>query len=198
MTKEGVEVDPVEQVRKLDASLPTPTADVSALEERRGLIEAVEAVVGSAPESEEQEGPLDYLVDPVDRGVQSYERALRLERAAREWLGQEGYDVGPPAADRGVDFIARRDGGVYAFEIKSSRGGAGGPTPEALRSYFLQARVWVDAHFDQEESFYRVLITDIVPPPSLLDRYRKEGIGLVRIDPDHNEAVWALQPRNVR
>jgi hypothetical protein len=37
-----------------------------------------------------------------------------------------------------------------------------------------------------------------VPLPNLLNRYRKEGIGLVLIDPDHDEAEWALQPRNVR
>lgn len=197
LTKEGVEVDPLEQLRELDASLPPPSGEVSALEERRGVLEAVEAVVAPSPSSEQPDQSLDYL-NPVDRGVRSYERAMRLEQAARDWLLGEGFEIEALAADWGVDFIARCDGAVYVFEVKSSRGGLGSPTPEALRSYYLQARIWTDANIGQDEPFYRVLITDVVPPPNLRDRYRKEGIGIVRIDLDHGQADWALKPRNVR
>lgn len=198
VTKDGFEVDPLEQVRELDQRLAPPADGVSALEERRSLIDAIEATVATPSPTPGPDDSLEYLLDPVDRGVQSYERALRLERAAQNWLTQEGYALELSTADRGTDFIARRDGEVYAVEVKSSRLRTGGPTPQALRAYYLQARVWVDANLGQDKPFYRVLITDVVPPPNLLDRYRKEGIGLVRIDPDHDEAGWVLQPRDVR
>jgi hypothetical protein len=199
--REGVEVDPLlEDVRKLGESLPPLAEDVSALEERRGVIEAVEAVVATPPVLEVSDDSLDYLLAPVDRGVQSYERAMRLERAAGEWLARAGFSAEPPAADRGVDFVARHDedGGVYAFEVKSSRNGGGAPTPEALHSFFRQARVWADENLGQGEGFYRVLITDVVPPPNLRHRYRREGIGIVRISPDDGDADWVLRPKNVR
>lgn len=200
--RDGVEVESLlEGVRKLEESLPSPAEDVSPLEERRNVLEAVEAVLVPPPALEEPDDSLDYLLDPVDRGVQSYGRALRLEQVAREWLAREGYRLEPPAADRGVDFVASSDdhaGGVYAFEVKSSRRGGGGPTPEALHSYFRQARVWVDENLGQAEPFYRVLVTDVVPPPNLLDRYRTEGIGIVRINPDDGNADWALRPKDVR
>lgn len=61
-----------------------------------------------------------------------------------------------------------------------------------------EARVWTDPKLGRDKCFYRVLNMDVIPPPNLLDRYRKEGIGLVRINPDHDEPRWVLQPCNVR
>jgi hypothetical protein len=201
--KDGVEVEPLLQgLEALGSRLPA-TTDEAALEERgRVLDAAAEVVVASADPIayfEEPDRSLDYLADPVDRGVENYERALRLDQAAQDWLHREGFSVQVLAADRGVDYIGRRDGeGVYAFEVKSSRQGRGGPTPESLHSYFRQARVWVDDNLGQAEPFYRVLITDVVPPPNLRDRYRETGIGIVRIKPEDGSADWALRPRNSR
>jgi hypothetical protein len=45
LTKEGVEIDPLERIRGLEVNLPPPAADASALEERRNVIEAVEAAI---------------------------------------------------------------------------------------------------------------------------------------------------------
>jgi hypothetical protein len=201
--KDGVEVDPLLQgLEALDSRLPA-TTDEAALKERgRVLDAAAEVVVASADPIayfEEPDRSLDHLLDPVDRGVQRYERALQLDQAAHDWLNQAGFVIQSPAADRGVDYICIRPGeGVYAFEVKSSREGRGGPTPEALHSYFRQARVWVDENIGQVEPFYRVLITDVVPPPTLRDRYRDTGIGIVRIEPENGSADWVLSPRNSR
>ena len=196
ITRDGIELDPG-VLGELFVRLPQPPEGVSALEERRSVIEAVEAVA-APPAPLELEDDVVYIQASVERGVESYERSQQLESAAQAWLAHEGYEMQPAVADRGTDFIARRGGGVYAFEVKSSRGGAGGPTPEALRAYFLQARVWVDSNLGEGEPFYRVLITDVVPPPSLRDRYRSEWIGIVLIEPKDGLADWVLEPRDTR
>lgn len=135
----------------------------------------------------------------VDLGVAVYERSMRLEAAAAEWLKQEGFVIQSNTRDAGVDIIGNRPGeAVYAVEVGSSRGAAGGPTPEALRDRFLKARIWVDAHLGEKEPFFRLLVTDIVSPPHILDRFRSHGVGILRIDLNSGQVGMALQPKDSR
>lgn len=198
----GVKTDPLQEaVRELDERLPPPGENVSAIEERSRLIEAFEVLVATPPyvdhePASEQEG---LFLPRVDLGVSVYERSMRLEAAAVDWLKREGFTIRSGARDAGVDIIASRPGEVvYALEVMSSRGVAGGPTPEALRDRFLKAKIWVDSHLGEEEPFCRLLVTDIVPPPNLLDRFERHGVGILRIDLVSGQAGMALPPKDSR
>ena len=198
----GVKTDPLQEaVRELDERLPPPGEDVSAIEERSRLIEAFEVLVSDPPYVADEPLPEQerLFLPRVDLGVSVYERSMRLEAAAAEWLKQEGFVIQSNIRDAGVDIIANRPGeAVYAVEVMSSRGAAGGPTPETLRDRFLKARIWVDAHLGEEEPFFRLLVTDIVPPPHILDRFRSHGVGILRIDLDSGRVGMALQPKDSR
>jgi hypothetical protein len=198
----GVKTDPLQEaVRELDERLPPPGEDVSAIEERSRLLEAFEVLVSDPPymADEPLPGQEGHFLPRVDLGVSVYERSIRLEAAAADWLKREGFVVQSDTRDAGVDIIASRPGEiVYALQVMSSRGVAGGPTPEALRDHFLKARIWVDARLGEGEPFCRLLVTDIVPPPNLLDRFRRHGIGILRIDLDSGQVGMALQPKDSR
>lgn len=198
----GVKTDPLQEaVRELDERLPPPGEDVSAIGERSRLLEAIEVLVSDPPymADEPLPGQEGLFLPRVDLGVSVYERSMRLEAAAADWLKREGFVVQSDIRDAGVDIVASRPGEiVYALQVMSSRGVAGGPTPEALRNRFLKARIWVDARFGEEEPFCRLLVTDIVPPPNLLDRFRRHGVGILRIDLDSGQVGMALQPRDSR
>lgn len=201
---EGMEMRPYlwkEAMRELDERSP-PSEEVSAPSERAALFEMFENLNDAwsqAPEPEPAPKVDTSLWHPlIDFSVQRYEGALNLERAARDWFEAQGGTILSNARAAGVDFIVRHGQDAEAVEVKSSRGGAGAPTPEFLRDRFLKARIWVDEHLGQDGRFLCTLVTDVVPPPPLRDRFREQGLGIVYIDPDTNAVNLILKPRNRR
>jgi hypothetical protein len=203
----GVKMDPavaVEALRAYRKQLPPPPEDASVIQERDRLMDGMESSFvaladkwGTAEELISTQIPT-ALTQSADVGVQRYNWGVQLEFVARRWLAAEGFALETIPPDLGVDFIGRRKDGFHAFAVRSSRLGTGGPTPEALRNGFLQARIWVTDHLGDDGPFFRHLVTDVVPPPNLLDRYRDQGVGVVHIDPDTGEVSRILSATNCR
>jgi hypothetical protein len=186
----GLEVDPGKAVRHFSESLPPPPAEASASAERELLLEGLENYF------EEVSRTADETLSAELAG-RRYEAGMALELAVRRWLEGEGHEV-RGGSSVGVDLIGRRGDQVNVVEVKSSRLGSGGPTPEQLRNSFLRARIWADEELGDEGPFYRLLATDVVPPPHLLDRFRGHGIGIVHVDPDTENVNLILSPKNSR
>lgn len=186
----GLEVDPAEAVRQFRESLPPPPAKASAEGERELLLDGLEVYF-------EGQSHLGEETFPAELPARQYETGMALEIGVRRWLEDEGFEV-QGGFDAGVDLIGRRDTEVDVVEIKSSRLGFGGPTPEELRDRFVRARLWVDEKFGEEGPLYRLIATDVVPPPNLKDRFRRHGIGVVHVDPDTGKVSQVIPPKNSR
>ncbi len=198
---QGMKVDPVEIVREVKEGLPPPVEGLAPEVERAGVIDAIETALGDMPISSTpaapSEAPIEAAEASADLGAFQYEWAIKLDLAARDWFEIHGFSI-EASYEAGVSLITRNGAEIYAVEVKSSRMGAGGPTPEALRDGFLKARIWVDENIGTEGAFFRVLVTDVVPPPPLRDRFRSQGIGVTHIDPDTEEVNVILHPKDVR
>jgi hypothetical protein len=188
----GVEVDPAEAIQTYGQVIPPAAADASAPGERARLLDGLSAYL------EDMADPED-IRNAAESAAARYTAGVALEEGAERWLRGEGFEIevlsGP--LDKGVDLIGRREDVIYVVIVKSSRRGAGGPTPELLRTGFLRARE-VAIKDGEEGPFFRFLVTDVVPPPHLKDRYRSHGIGIVHVDPDSGEINLILDARDSR
>jgi hypothetical protein len=188
----GVEVDPAEAIETYSQAIPLAAADASAPGERARLLDGFSAYLEDVADPEDIRNAAEFAAARYTAGV-------ALEAGAERWLRGEGFDVevlsGP--IDKGVDLIGRQEDVIYAVIVKSSRRGAGGPTPEQLRAGFLRAR---EAAIEggEEGPFFRFLVTDVVPPPHLKDRYRSHGVGIVHVDPDSGEINLIIEARDSR
>jgi hypothetical protein len=186
----GLVVDPSRAIRQFSESLPPPPPDAPAGAERELLLDGLENYF------EEVSRTADETL-PAKLAGRRYEAGMALELAVRRWLEGEGHEV-RAGSSAGVDLIGRRDDQVNVVEVMSSRSGSGGPTPEQLRNNFLQARIWADEELGDQGPLYRLLATDVVPPPHLLDRFRGNGIGIVHVDPDTEDVNLILSPKDSR
>ncbi|MGN6201292.1 MAG: hypothetical protein ACTHNY_02675 [Solirubrobacterales bacterium] len=188
----GVEVDPAEAIQIYSQIIPPAAADASAPGERARLLDGLSAYL------EQMADPKD-IRNAAESAADRYMAGVALEVGAKRWLREEGFEVevlsGP--LDKGVDLIGRREDVIYVAIVKSSLRGAGGPTPEQLRPGFLLAR---EAAIEggEEGPFFRFLVTDVVPPPHLRDRYRIHGVGIVHVDPDSGAINQIVKARDSR
>jgi hypothetical protein len=188
----GVEVDPAEAIQSYAEVIPPAPADASAPGERARLLEGLSAYIEDLAHDTE-------LRNAAELATARYTASSTLEAGAERWLRENGFDVeilsGP--ADSGVDLIGVRGNVIHVVQAKSSRRGVGGPTPEHLRPGFLAAREAAIAG-GHDGPFFRFLVTDVVPPPPLRDRYRKHGIGIVHVDPDTGDISLILHAKDSR
>ncbi len=188
----GVEVDPAEAIQIYSQAIPPAAADASAPGERARLLDGLSDYLEDVADPEDIRNAAEFAATRYAAGV-------ALEAGAERWLRGEGFEVevlsGP--LDKGVDLIGRREDVIYVVIVKSSRRSAGGPTPEQLRAGFLRAR---EAAIEGDEGgpFFRFLVTDVVPPPHLRDRYRSHGVGIVHVDPDSGVINLILEAKDSR
>jgi hypothetical protein len=200
----GVEVDPAEVVREFGERAPPPPEGASASGERENVLEALQSVFVEVPSEYPQEPPI-YTVNydaALERSITAYNRSIRLEVAARDWLMKEGFELLDGGGQTGVDYLGQRDGEIWVVEAKTARSAVGHPTPEQLRDAFLRARLWVDQHVGDGGGFYRVLVVDAIPPEPLRERFVDQGIGIAYVDPEgesgETSVTMIVPPRNSR
>jgi hypothetical protein len=187
-----VEVDPAEAIQSYGEIIPPAAADASAPGERARVLDGFSAYVEDLADDTEPR-------NAAELAAARYTAGATLEASAARWLREQGFEVEivSDPVDMGVDLVGRREDAVYAVLVKSSRRGAGGPTPEQLRPAFLLAR---EAAIGQghEGPFFRFLVTDVVPPPHLKDRYRRHGVGIVHVDPDTGAIKETIRAKDSR
>jgi len=71
------------------------------------------------------------------------------------------------------------------------------PLPSSCARASLRARE-AAIEGDEEGPFFRFLVTDVVPPPHLRDRYRSHGVGIVHVDPDSGVINLILEAKDSR
>lgn len=200
----GVKLDPATVVDDVAAQLPPPK-DQSAAAERRALLAGVAdgATGPTGPSGASRSGePVEFLIgatgptgptgptEVAARVVDGYARAMALEDATRDWLGQHGLTL--LEGTWPVDFVAQGADRVVAVEAKA---GHPADVPRLARR-IRESGDAINAQLGADVECW--IAVDVMPPAAYLDHFRQWGVGVVRLAPLAGLANVVVEPRSRR
>jgi hypothetical protein len=190
---QGVKLDPL--LDRVENELP-PARDPSAAEERKELLDALRALTAEPSEQVTTTRAHVAAASSAEAVVSRYARGRALEQGAREWLIASGWQ---PVSEPGVlgrwrpDLVAEKEGVLRVVEAKAGHPG----DVEQLAMRLAEARALL-AH-ERGVPLERVeawLAVDVIPPAAYLAPFRREGIGVVRLEPSSGVSFVVAEPRS--